>query len=1120
MDKKKITLLYFLFAGILLMNASFVYALEVPLPGLGNNPSLPEYAKYIFNIGMAIAGILAVTVIAFGGVYYLVDLGRGSFEKEGKEWVKAGMLGLLLTVSSYLIAYTINPALVVFDLKSLSPLTFMANYFNPPGPSTPVEVYNEIPLGTLTETLLSRTMDCYNYDDNGDPIDGDEITTDDDKKIIGPTYLEHDRVDCFLKLGQAVEKKAQTLKKVSDEIVKLMQLCSCGDGTFTFTGSGSSVTGGSPVYTSNGQGCKNPFCAAASSVDQNGETADCKYSTPKKCTINSNCIGSTKPCKDSCSNKGCTGGGDRCPPDAKKKMEHGPITIPDCDGQGKDFAGLDEFRSQFSNNYTLIKNKVEVQPSPKVNEKPITIIKNGNCQRCDSQCQTCDPSDKKYADCMKKRQQCQKDKLDCQKNRQQCLKQNSPWYNLRLVDQIIYFEGKINEMKAKVKADLDNLKKGEASLGQCYIADTYIDFLKAYEQTNKETKVLLIQKTFSDPEAGKSVNPAKHCLGFQYNNSSCYSQCQKACPESADDIRCYSNCACDPEDGNCLKNQNECTKQCQGKQKCKLSNSFGVFQDCMSSCKQQCLDNCDKMCPGNDKNKCQNDCNNNSKCLLENENKCLINVSGLKDCVKKYSEDESLKNCADNTTLCRYCSDQYAGYPECLNSPYSLQGKYSSSFIYQNLNYQKCPDPYKVIYGINNDINGNKIKYTCIEGSPQTAKCPSASKCPQCPCDIVNETINYLPDPTLPKLPADPCGSSGPTKCPCPNGPDSPDCCLKTTPGGCQTRDPYLPGYCKGTCSITGACSSSPGGSGSSKKITEYRVCSGTCDSYAYNDDPLTFYCQQSWWFKEETKDELPVGNERICPKKNEIPVGKTVDDAEAWGQEFINNIDKVALEVHGLVNYMKNIAEKKDYCKCDSKCELTYSNGQPKPVCQARCTYNQTEKSTTTMTYPDGTTTEVEVPPHCWCTRQGCAGSPCQLMIDLLLGPGTFIDGFCAKGAVGIESFYVSISNVVKDFIVFTIQQNRSDIVKELSYSRQKTNQCSTVQNNYGVKERILSCTRVEDEIIYPVTGPGATMKTIVNGTSTSSYCYGKALGQILKTSEPLADNWFCCEERQKGQQ
>ena len=72
--KKKIKkfIFYFLFAGIFLAAANFAYALEAKYPkimglSIDNNSKLPEYAKYFFNIGMAVAGALAVLVIVFGG---------------------------------------------------------------------------------------------------------------------------------------------------------------------------------------------------------------------------------------------------------------------------------------------------------------------------------------------------------------------------------------------------------------------------------------------------------------------------------------------------------------------------------------------------------------------------------------------------------------------------------------------------------------------------------------------------------------------------------------------------------------------------------------------------------------------------------------------------------------------------------------------------------------------------------------------------------------------------------------------------------------------------------------------------------------------------------------------
>src|SRR4030065_515422 len=105
-------------------------------------------------------------------------------------------------MSAYLIAYTINPALVIFDLKGLAPLTFLANFFETPSPPLPVDIYNEIQIGILAENVVSRQMDCYDFDSNGNPIPGKQIKTDDGRNLIGPTYLERDRADCSVKLAE------------------------------------------------------------------------------------------------------------------------------------------------------------------------------------------------------------------------------------------------------------------------------------------------------------------------------------------------------------------------------------------------------------------------------------------------------------------------------------------------------------------------------------------------------------------------------------------------------------------------------------------------------------------------------------------------------------------------------------------------------------------------------------------------------------------------------------------------------------------------------------------------------------------------------------------------------
>ncbi|MDO8486584.1 MAG: pilin, partial [Candidatus Staskawiczbacteria bacterium] len=241
-----------------------VSAIEVRYPtilgfSITDSSSAIDYAKYFFNIGMAIAGTLAVIAIMFGGIYYLVSLNRGKFTDEGKQWIKSGVLGLILLVSAYLIAYTINPDLVYFRLERLLPLNFLGSSGDTPLSKSSITTYEEIPLGTLTENLLSRTMDCYDYDQNGDPIEV-RITTDDNNTINGPTFLNHDRADCLLKLTEAAEKKAKIVRNLSDEIVRLMSQCSCaGKCDVSTTPSCRPPVGGKcPLVGYNGAACK-PF---------------------------------------------------------------------------------------------------------------------------------------------------------------------------------------------------------------------------------------------------------------------------------------------------------------------------------------------------------------------------------------------------------------------------------------------------------------------------------------------------------------------------------------------------------------------------------------------------------------------------------------------------------------------------------------------------------------------------------------------------------------------------------------------------------------------------------------------------------------------------------------------
>ncbi|MFC1789439.1 hypothetical protein ACFLYY_00505 [Patescibacteria group bacterium] len=109
---------------------SFISAqrdLEVDYPDMpgGITPTtvegtkLPDYVKYIFNFAIGISGLLAVGVIVFGGARYTASAGNPTTTSDAKEQIIAGIAGLIILLSSWLILTTINPQLVIFEEPEL-----------------------------------------------------------------------------------------------------------------------------------------------------------------------------------------------------------------------------------------------------------------------------------------------------------------------------------------------------------------------------------------------------------------------------------------------------------------------------------------------------------------------------------------------------------------------------------------------------------------------------------------------------------------------------------------------------------------------------------------------------------------------------------------------------------------------------------------------------------------------------------------------------------------------------------------------------------------------------------------------------------------------------------------
>lgn len=89
------------------------WKLEIGVPGLQAGTEVKEPGQYletVFKFAVMLAAILAVVMIIAGGFLWMTSPAIGTKEK-GKEMIYGAIGGLILLLASYLILYTINPAL-------------------------------------------------------------------------------------------------------------------------------------------------------------------------------------------------------------------------------------------------------------------------------------------------------------------------------------------------------------------------------------------------------------------------------------------------------------------------------------------------------------------------------------------------------------------------------------------------------------------------------------------------------------------------------------------------------------------------------------------------------------------------------------------------------------------------------------------------------------------------------------------------------------------------------------------------------------------------------------------------------------------------------------------------
>lgn len=89
------------------------YHLCVKLPGQPQNVGgFEDYIRLLYQFALAIAGVIALGRIVYGGIMYTFSAGNTAKQKDAATIITQAIWGLVLLLSAVLILYTINPQLL------------------------------------------------------------------------------------------------------------------------------------------------------------------------------------------------------------------------------------------------------------------------------------------------------------------------------------------------------------------------------------------------------------------------------------------------------------------------------------------------------------------------------------------------------------------------------------------------------------------------------------------------------------------------------------------------------------------------------------------------------------------------------------------------------------------------------------------------------------------------------------------------------------------------------------------------------------------------------------------------------------------------------------------------
>lgn len=81
--------------------------------GVISSDLMQKYIAAIYNYGLAIVGILSAIMLMLGGISWLTSEGNQSRIEQAKSIIGSSLMGLILTMTAYMLLLTINPDLVI-----------------------------------------------------------------------------------------------------------------------------------------------------------------------------------------------------------------------------------------------------------------------------------------------------------------------------------------------------------------------------------------------------------------------------------------------------------------------------------------------------------------------------------------------------------------------------------------------------------------------------------------------------------------------------------------------------------------------------------------------------------------------------------------------------------------------------------------------------------------------------------------------------------------------------------------------------------------------------------------------------------------------------------------------